>query len=57
MQPGDTKGDTKTGTCSISRNAKGNRSYTQAADHGTHFFNVPGLSAVQLPSVYVALAA
>jgi hypothetical protein len=35
MQPGDTKGDTKTGTCSVSRNAKGNRRYTRAADHGT----------------------
>ena len=34
MQLGDTKGDTKTGTCSVSRNAQGNRSYTRAADHG-----------------------
>src|SRR5438874_12604378 len=45
MQAGDTKGDTKTGTCSVSRNAKGNRSYSRAADHGTRFFNVPDLTS------------
>src|SRR5438045_9738692 len=31
MQPGDTTGDTKTGKCSVSRNAKGNRSYSRAS--------------------------
>src|SRR5207248_7845728 len=45
MQAGDTKGDTKTGTCSVSRNAKGNRSYSRVADHGTRFFNVPDLTS------------
>src|SRR5438105_13701929 len=45
MQPGDTTGDTKTGKCSVSRNAKGNRSYSRAADHGTRFFNVPDLTS------------
>ena len=46
MQPGETTGDTKTGACSVSRNAKGNRSYSRAADHGTRFFNVPGFHFV-----------
>src|SRR4029077_16710048 len=45
MQPGDTTGDTKTGKCSVSRNAKGNRSYSRAADHGTRFFNAPNLTS------------
>src|SRR5437868_9654054 len=45
MQAGDTTGDTKTGTCSVSRNAKGNRSYTRAADHGMRFFNIPDLTS------------
>jgi len=51
------RGTQKPANVLLSRNAKGNHSYSRAADHGTHFFNVPGLSAVQLPSVYVALAA
>src|SRR5438552_18678155 len=45
MQPGDTTGDTKTAHVLLAETAKGNRSYTRAADHGTRFFNVPDLTS------------